>query len=301
MIPEVLAALRCPVCREPLAASAGALRCAAGHAFDVAREGYVNLLGGRKSGIVGDDARMVQARARFLAAGHLAPLAEALASRAAEAAEGAPGLLVEIGAGTAYYLARALDAAPARAGLAIDVSKHAARQAARAHPRAGAVVANAWAALPLADGCAGVVLDVFAPRNGAELRRILRDDGALLVVTPTAAHLAELRAPLGLLEVDPGKERRVGAALEPLFARASSMDLEWTMTLPHPGVLALAGMGPSARHADDAEREARVRALPDPIAVTASVRVAVWRPRPATSSRPGGGQASPAPTTTGGC
>src|SRR5690606_14909477 len=134
---------------------------------DVAREGYVSFLVGRPTRLVGDDSAMVAARARFLAAGHLAPLADALAARAREAG---PGLAVEVGAGTAYHLARALDALPGRGGLAIDVSKHAARHAARAHPRLAAVVADARATLPVADACAGLVLDVFAPRNGAELR-----------------------------------------------------------------------------------------------------------------------------------
>jgi 23S rRNA (guanine745-N1)-methyltransferase len=276
MHPDVVACLRCPLCRAPFAAGPPALRCPAGHAFDLSRHGYVSFLVGRPTRLVGDDPRMIAARARFLAAGHLAPLAEALAAGAAGAA---PGLAVEVGAGTAYHLARAVDASPGRAGLAVDLSAHAARRAARAHPRIGAVVADARAALPIADGCAGVVLDVFAPRNAPELRRILRDDGTVLVATPTPAHLGELRDRLGLLEVDPDKDRRIDAAFEPYFRRASSRALRWTMTLPRADVLALATMGPSARHLDASELSARIEALPEPVAVTASVRVAAWGPR----------------------
>jgi 23S rRNA (guanine745-N1)-methyltransferase len=296
MHPDVLACLRCPLCRGPLAASGRALRCPAGHAFDVARQGYVSFLVGRGARLAGDDAGMIAARARFLAAGHLAPLAGALAAAAADAV---PGLAVEVGAGTAYYLARAVDASRDRFGLAVDLSVHAARRAARVHPRIGAVVADARAGLPIADGCAAVVLDVFAPRNGPELRRILREDGALLVATPTPAHLRELRRPLGLLEVDPEKDRRLDAALGPCFERASSRDLEWTMALPRGDVLALAAMGPSARHLDPAELSARSAALPGEVPVTASVRVALWRPRATTSAgagsapRSGGGARPP--------
>jgi 23S rRNA (guanine745-N1)-methyltransferase len=133
--------------------------------------------------------------------------------------------------------------------------------------------------LPVAGGCAGVVLDVFAPRNAPELRRILSDDGALLVVTPTPAHLRELRPGVGLLEVDPEKDRRTEATLEPHFRRASTRELEWTMSLPRADALALVTMGPSARHLDAAALAGEIEALPDEVAVTASVRVAVWRPR----------------------
>jgi len=276
VIADVLAALRCPVCRGALADGGLTLRCAAGHAFDVARQGYVSFLAGRSTGLVGDDAAMVEARARFLAAGHFEPLAREVVAAAA-AAPG--GLVVEVGAGTAWYLARVLDALPDRPGLALDLSKYASRRAARAHPRAVAAVADARSLLPLADRCAGLVLDVFAPRNGAELRRLLRDDGLLIVVTPAADHLAELRATLGLLEVDPDKERRVSDALSPHFERDACRSVRWTMTLSRADVLALAGMGPSARHVGAEALARRAEALPDPASVLGACVVERWRPR----------------------
>lgn len=276
MRPDVVECLRCPVCGSLFASSPARLRCAEGHAFDVARQGYVSFLVGRATRLVGDDAAMVAARASFLAGGHLDPLADAIASFAAAAG---PGLVVEVGAGTGFYLARALEALPAHAGLALDLSKHAGRRAARAHARLAAAVVDARGRLPLADGCAGVVIDVFAPRNGQEIRRILRDDGRVLVATPRRDHLAEGRTSLGLLRVDPDKDRRVNAALEPHLRCDTVRELAWTMTLSRGDVLALASMGPSARHLDAAELDARVRALPEPFAVTASVQVALWRPR----------------------
>ncbi|WP_242394370.1 putative RNA methyltransferase [Anaeromyxobacter oryzisoli] len=276
MHPDVIAALRCPVCRGPLAPSERALRCPAGHAFDIARQGYVSFLSGRPTGLVGDDADMVAARERFLGAGHFATLLQALAE---ESRGAAPGLVVEVGAGTAHYLAGVLEALPGRAGLAIDLSKHAARRAARAHPRVAAIVADARAAFPLADACAGLVLDVFAPRNGPELRRILRDDGALLVVTPTPEHLAELRPALGLLEVDPGKARRLEEALAPHLERGAARSLSWELRLGRADAHALAAMGPSARHLSPDALAERVQALPEQVRVTASVRIERWRPR----------------------
>jgi 23S rRNA (guanine745-N1)-methyltransferase len=276
MLPDVVEQLRCPVCRAPLAEQVGSVRCPAGHTYDVARQGYLSFLVGRPSGRVGDDAEMVAARERFLSAGHFRPLTQAIVA-AAEAP--GSGLVVEVGAGTAHHLARVLDALPHHAGVAVDLSKYAARRAARAHPRAVAILADARAPLPLADGCAALVLDVFAPRHGPELRRIVRDDGALVVVTPRQDHLRELRATLGLVEVDPDKERRVVEALSPWFERGSSHPLTWSLSLTRADALALAAMGPSARVVEAAALAGRAAALEEPAFVTASCVVERWRPR----------------------
>src|SRR5437667_5093714 len=103
-----LAALCCPICAAPFELADRALRCPSGHSFDIAKQGYVNLLG---SG-AGDSKEMVAARAEFLAAGHYSPLASLVAS---EAARNLPrdALVVDAGCGTGYYLAAVLSRAPA--------------------------------------------------------------------------------------------------------------------------------------------------------------------------------------------
>jgi 23S rRNA (guanine745-N1)-methyltransferase len=189
------------------------------------------------------------------------------------------GCVAEIGAGTGHYLARALEALPGRSGLALDISKHALRRAARAHPRIGAVVCDAWRALPVGDGVAAVALSVFAPRDGAEIRRILAPGGALVLVTPTALHLHELVSELGLLRVDEYKPERVEEKLGPFLEAVGREERRYRMSLSHRDVVALVGMGPSARHVQEAQLEARVGALPEPLAVTASVAVATYRCR----------------------
>jgi len=215
---------------------------------------------------------MVEARERFLGAGHYEPIAAAVAE--AVAAVAAPGCVVEVGAGTGSYLARALDAAaeatPAgRVGIALDSSRPALRRAARADGRIAAVVADAWRPLPIRDAAAAAVLCVFAPRAAAELRRILAPGGALVVVTPTPRHLAELVDALGLLSVDARKPERLARSLgEPLRERIVEAPLE----LSREDVRALIAMGPSAHHvdADALARDART---------ALSVRVAVYGAR----------------------
>jgi 23S rRNA (guanine745-N1)-methyltransferase len=277
MLADVLQYLRCPICAEPLTETAdgAALRCPAGHSFDRARHGYVNLGIGRMPH-AGDPAPMVSARAEFLTAGHYQPLSAALAVAAREAYPGR-GLVTDVGAGTGHHLAQVLDALPGTAGLAIDVSKAALRRAARAHPRADAVLCDVWRGLPLVDDAVGVLLNVFSPRNGVEFRRVLRPDGAVLVVMPTRHHLAELVDPLRLLRVDPAKDRRVAARLAG-FAPAAVDVAEAPLTLGHDEVATVVGMGPSAWHTGPDALAGAIAALPDPLTVTLSVRVTTYRP-----------------------
>jgi SAM-dependent methyltransferase len=223
---------------------------------------------------------MVAARASFLGGGHYASLAGELARLAAAAAADVPGCVADVGAGPGYYLAAVLDRLPGRVGLALDASRFAARRAARAHPRIGAVTADAWRRLPVTGESAAVILNVFAPRSGPELRRILSQAGRLLVVTPAPEHLSELTGPLGLLAVDPRKDERLTATFAASFELQQRHQHAARLRLDHAGVAAVAGMGPSAWHADPAGLAARIAQLPPVVPVTMAVTISVYRPRP---------------------
>ena len=283
VLADVVDLLRCPVCGDALGETGGALRCAAGHSFDIARQGYVNLVPGRA-----DTPEMVEARDAFLRAGHFRRLSSALAEEACEAATdgglaaggagaAAGGVLLDIGAGTGHHLAAVLDALPGARGIAIDASPAALRRAARAHERAAAVGADAWKPLPLRDGIATIVLSVFAPRNASEMARLLAPPasgspgGVLLAVTPTTRHLHELVGPLGLLSVPDDKEDRLDAQLGSHFDLASRRTIEHAMFLTRDECAQLVRMGPSAWHVDEQSVDQRLGALPEPLTVTASM------------------------------
>ena len=279
-VAEVLDLLRCPSCGQALELDGPGVSCPRGHRFDLARQGYLNLLQSRQPRHA-DTAEMVAARERFLGGGHYRPLADGLADAVRSGLTAvrsvAPGPLsvLEAGAGTGWYLAALLDVLPGR-GVALDISAAAARRAARVHPRVAALVADTWQPLPLVDAGLDVVTSVFAPRNPGEFARVLRPDGVLAVVSPLPEHLVELRRALGLLGVGEDKQERLAEALtasfRPLAERSLVHRAGWS-----PAVVAdLVGMGPNAFHLGPQQRAEQVARLADPTEVTVAVSVSTW-------------------------
>lgn len=275
---HVVAHLRCPQCAADIRIDGAMLACAAGHRYDIARQGYVNLLGGGAHAGTADTSAMVAARQAFLARGHFDPLVDAVAAEAQRLVLGAvSGCVIDLGAGPGQFLATVLERLPTSVGLALDLSKYAVRRAARAHPRIGAAVCDTWRPLPVQDAAAALVLDIFAPRNGHEIARVLRPGGALLVVTPTPDHLRELIGPLGLLSIDDDKPARVRGQLAPHLTYEDETPLRFPMEVDHVDAETIAAMGPSAWHLADAELARRVHALPPAMRVTAAVTLSVYR------------------------
>ncbi|MDP9497062.1 MAG: methyltransferase type 11, partial [Actinomycetota bacterium] len=135
----------------------------------------------------------------------------------------------------------------------------------------GAVVADAWRALPVGDGAVGTVLTVFAPRAPAETARVLRPGGRLVVAAPTPEHLVELVAPLGLVRVDPDKQERLDRALAGYQVVDRAL-VQRRLVLTPDDVRAAVAMGPSARHVDaGALTDAALARLPRETTLSVSV------------------------------
>ena len=218
---------------------------------------------------------MVAARRRLLGDGCFDAVLQAVADKAAATAP-ERGTVVDAGCGTGYYLAGVLDRLPGFWGLGLDASAPALRAAARAHQRAAAATSDIFGPLPLASAVADLVLVVFAPRNPAEFRRILRPSGRLVVVRPTERHLAELRDQVpSMVAVDPAKEQRLHQALSPFFDAADTERVEYPAPLTGQQAQDLLAMSPTARHLDRAHAPAH----PSPGPVTISVLITEYHPR----------------------
>lgn len=165
-------------------------RCEAGHCFDIAREGYVNLLPvqQKKSLSPGDTIESLQARRRFLDGGFYQPLRDALTEVIAPCQT-----LIDLGCGEGYYTAAFSHVASEV--IALDIAKPAIRMAAKTYPALRCAVASV-AAVPLADASADAITSIFAPVPLAEMLRLLRPGGQVIVVTPAPAHLFSYRQAL---------------------------------------------------------------------------------------------------------
>lgn len=266
--------LICPHCGGELRENGASLICSNGHTANVARQGYVSLLGRRSGTHTADSAEMLDARDRILGAGHFDPVADAIRGEIAEPGlDEVEGAVVDLGTGTGWYLARILDELPDRIGLGVDNSKFAARRAAKCHPRASAVVADIWDEIPVKSGAAALVVNIFSPRNGEEIERIKAEGGRLIVVTPTSDHLEELIEPFEMISVDPDKEERLQASLGEPGEELTGGRVDWKMSLASAEVADLVGMGPSAGRVDREEREALIAGLPERSEVSGSVRI----------------------------
>lgn len=193
--------LRCPVCGRALAEENDGgrltgLRCEAGHRFDAAREGYVNLLPpSHKSGDSGDNREMLEARRVFLEAGYYAPFRDAAARLLREYAPEDP-LLLDIGCGEGWYT-------EAFAGIgetvAFDIAKTAAKMTAkrlRAGGLPGVALTASAASVPLLDGTADAAVNFFSPLDAGEIRRVLKAGGVFLYAVPSERHLWQLKETL---------------------------------------------------------------------------------------------------------
>lgn len=282
MLEHVIDLLADPADLTPLRGENGFSRLVSesGHSYDVAKQGYVTLAAGAGLRYSGDDTDMIRARETFLSGGHFAPFVEAVTATVhdvmddAGVPDDAEPALLEIGAGTGYYLSHMLDSVDGARGIGLDVSVPAAKLLAKCHPRVGAVVADAWANLPVRDESIDAIAVVFAPRNASEFARVLKPGGEVVVLTAGQGHLDELREPLGIIGVEEGKvQRMIDQAAGHLKPVGEPQPVEFTMHLDQGSIATQIGMSPSARHIHPNILAERIATLPHTMDVTARAMI----------------------------
>ena len=231
--------LICPVCGCALSRVDREYRCENRHSFDIARQGYVNLLTvqQKKSLHPGDTREQVLSRRAFLDAGFYAPIARTLCETALEL--GAAGPVLDVGCGEGYYssqLAKALGAEL----TGLDISKEAVRCAAGKYKDALWLCGTA-AHLPVADHSAGLMTSLFALTMPEEFRRVLSPEGYYFQVLAAEDHLMGLKSIIypELLH----KEKNTVPEL-PGFALVKSVPIRFEFTVEGEQVQNLLSMTP---------------------------------------------------------
>ena len=225
----------CPHCRRPLTADGGSYRCENRHTFDIARQGYVNLLSGRAGAQHGDNREMIGARRRFLSAGYYAPLVRTVAKAAAKNAP-VGATVLDAGCGECHYtaaVARALaDAKKEARVLGMDISREALALGGKSDPNLSLAVASLYD-IPLADGSVDLLLEIFAPFSEKEYARVLRPRGKMIMVIPRERHLYGLKEAL----YEKPYENRVQDTAIPHFTLIEEIDVDDRITLANEGDL----------------------------------------------------------------
>ncbi|WP_168014703.1 putative RNA methyltransferase [Halomonas salinarum] len=284
-------ALACPLDGDVLQKNGSTWRCGVGHSFDIAKQGYVNLLPvqNKRSQDPGDSKEMVAARQRFLNAGHYQPIADAVSQAALtqvpDAVDDASLSCLDAGCGEGYYLRELSKVSDQAAGeeqalslLGVDISKWAVLSAAKrgkqgkqAGMHASWVVASN-ANLPVQPGTLDLVLCMFGFPVYPEFARVLKPGGVLLMVEAGPDHLRELRE---IIYPTLKPERTEQAQAPEGFTPLGTDSLRYSLTLD--GAEAIADLLAMTPHLYRASAEGREKAAAlASLSVTVDVRMTRW-------------------------
>jgi len=261
--------LVCPICAQSLQREANTWRCVDGHCFDIARQGYVNLLPVQQKHSLqpGDTKEQVRARREFLDGGFYEPIARELC----DMAEGCTGPILDVGCGEGYYSAKLSQALGAEL-VGLDISKEAVRSAAGRYKN-GLWLCSTAARLPVQDRSVGVLTSLFALTVPEEFRRVLRPDGAFIQVLAAEDHLLGLK---GVIYPELTHKEKNSVPEIPGFQLEKSRRLQFTFTVEGAQVQNLLSMTPHVYRIsrEGAERLRQTQILTD----TASCVLNLYRP-----------------------
>jgi 23S rRNA (guanine745-N1)-methyltransferase len=276
-------ALACPVCGEALTIRATAATCPNTHSFDRARSGYLNLLlsNEKQSAEPGDSPAMMHSRRTFLQGGFYDQMAAAANTAVAEILAGRKETQVaDLGCGEGYFTARLQDAlaaamSPAHTCYGVDISRPGIKLATAYDREINWIVASLHRS-PFRMQSLDVVLSMFAPIDAADVRRVVRDEGALVTVTPGPDHLDALRTII-YTSVKPHPHTPALMAGDTLFEPTASTRVRYPIVVDSPAqIMNLLAMTPYYWNINRAAK-ARIEAL-SRLELTVDAYVSVFRP-----------------------
>lgn len=187
--------LICPICKNKLVQNGNAICCVKRHCFDIARQGYVNLLPvqNKKSLHPGDTKEMLVARRKFLESGIYTPICNAVKDTALNLLRGVDTPTVaDIGCGEGYYTTDFKRSIRDCNIIGADISKDAVKMACNRDKEITWITATAGC-LPIADESIDLITAIFSLVSEAEYLRVLKKGGYVIDVSAGNDHLKELK------------------------------------------------------------------------------------------------------------
>ena len=263
--------LICPICGNELQKIDRSYCCENRHSFDIARQGYVNLLAVQQkhSLLPGDTREQVLSRRAFLEQGFYAPIAQALLEAARR--YGPEGEILDVGCGEGWYCSQLAE----KLGLpltGLDISKEAVRCAAAKYKGPLWMCATA-AHIPVENHSVGLLTSLFALTLPEDFHRVLREDGLFFQVLAAEDHLLGLKSVI--YDELTHKEKNTEPEL-PGFERLESIPIRFDFTVEGEQIANLFSMTPHVFRIgrEGAERLRNTQILQD----TASCMLNVYRP-----------------------
>lgn len=185
----------CPLCKQALQKEKNSYTCNNKHCFDIAKQGYVNLLPvqNKHSLNPGDNKLMLTARREFLNRGHYDPLLNAVLQQVTAALYSVENpVIADIGCGEGYYLQQIAEQNAPCKGIGIDIAKDAVKMACGRSKDIDWIVATA-SLLPLKNNSVDLALAVFSLFLEDEFYRVVKPGGYAIEVTAANEHLIELK------------------------------------------------------------------------------------------------------------
>jgi len=254
---------KCPSCDQALIlqddTQPHTYRCNNQHSFDLAREGYLNLLLAqhKRSRNPGDSDEMIRSRQRFLNAGYYNPLSDAIVAAVAKAASGPEQTVLDLGCGEGYYMQQlriASETASTKLKLSgIDISKFAVRLAAKRKMDARLAVDSVYN-IPLFENRIDTAISVFSPISVEETARVLKPGGKLIMVGPGAEHLSGLTS-LIYEQSLPHGGNTAGLEKAAQFTLLEQIEIKETIVVTGSDILDLLKMTPYYWHSRPEQQE----------------------------------------------
>jgi 23S rRNA (guanine745-N1)-methyltransferase len=270
--------LICPICKQSLNKSVEErlYKCDYNHSYDIAKQGYTNLLisNQKKSNHPGESKEMIRIRREFLDKGYYQSVSDELNKISNEFLIIENGTVLDLGCGEGYYLNQMeqffLTNHKNLDFYGLDISKEALKLASIRNKSIEWVVSSSFA-IPFKEKSIDLLLSVFSPISDDECKRLIAEEGCFIRVLPNSDHLIELRE----IIYDKLEERREGRIMSESLKCVYESKVKYSINLKQDDLLKLLQMTPHYWKTSP-ENKKKVLEIKE-LSVTIDMNVSVFR------------------------